>query len=338
MHILVFAPNWVGDVVLITPIAEAIKQAYKDSFLSFIVPRRCHDVLIGNPYVDKLIIFDERSSHRSIREKIKFVSALRRDSYDIVFLLHRSFTRTFLCYLAGIKQRVGYAYPKRAFLLTHRIPVVNKDSLHKQDYYLKVVEDYGIPFENKNSRIYICDGAVRRAEVLLKEYIKGDDFRIALSPSTNWPPKDWPLDYFERFIHLVHDKLRMVKFFITGSHHKIYFPRFEKEEFVINLSGKTTILELAAVYRKMNVVVSGDSGPLHIAASVGTPYVGIYGATSPFLTSPRSSTKGKIIFRNTTCSVPCYVKSCKRDFICMRSVKPEEVAETVRSILEKKDD
>ncbi len=338
MRILVFAPNWVGDVIFITPIAVAVKQAYKDSFLSFIVPQRCQDVLIGNPYVDKIIIFDERSSHRSVREKVKFVSALRKDSYDIVFLLHRSFTRTFLCYLAGIKQRVGYAYPKRAFLLTHRIPVISKDSLHKQDYYLKVVEDYGIPVENKNSRIYLSDDVVRRTEVLLEEHIKEDDFCIALSPSTNWPPKDWPLDYFERFIHLVHDEFKKVKFFITGSYHKIYFPRLEKEKFVINLSGKTTLLELAAVYRRMNVVVTGDSGPLHIAASVGTPYVGIYGATSPSLTSPRSSTKGKIIFRNTTCSVPCYIKRCERNFICMRSVKPEEVAEVVNSILRKKDD
>ncbi len=337
MRILVFAPNWVGDVIFTTPVYEAIKQAYPQSYLACIVPHRCQDILVCNPYVNKLIVFDERNLHRRIRDKIRFVKALRNDGYDTVFLLHRSFTRTLLCYLAGIKKRIGYAYPKRAFLLTHRVAVIDKDAYHKQDYYLKVLEDYGIPITDKSCRVYLSPEAIQRVDNLLKEYPPQGEVRIAISPFTNWKPKDWLLDYFERLIIILRERLHGVKFFVTGRVDKEFFPSLEKEKFVVNLSGRTTLLELAALYKKMNVVVAGDSGPLHLAAAVGTPYVGIYGPTSPRLTSPRSSVRGKIIFHNDTCSVPCYVKDCNKDFICMRSVTPEEVAEEVSEILKRDD-
>jgi len=332
--IIVFEPNWIGDVIFTTPIFKAIKEHEEGCFLGCIVPKRCRNILENNPFIDEIIEFNERTTHNSFLKKISFVRKLKSKHYETALILHRSFTRTLVCYLAGIRKRVGYAYEKRAFLLTDKIPPVNKDSIHKQDYYLGVAEEFGIKINDRNCRIYCSRQDKEWADKLIGN-AASKDILIAINPTTNWPPKNWPLESFIELINILITKIRHIRIFITSKEKIRLFQSINTEALmkIVNLSGKTSIAQVSALYEKMDVVVSGDSGPLHISGAVNTKYVGIFGPTNPQLTAPKTKAKGKILFKNTFCPTPCYIEKCPKDFICMKTISPHQVADAVMDLV-----
>lgn len=335
MRILVFEPNWLGDVVFTTPAFKALKNNFKDCFIGCVVSKSCAGVLHNNPFVDEIIEFNERGEDRSLRKKILFIQKLKSKKYDMVILLHRSFTRALLMFLAGIKIRIGYASKKRSCLLTKKIPPLNINIIHKQDYYLRILEKTGIKVEDKNCQAYPSLKEKNWADNILKERACGFDYLIAINPSTNWPPKNWPVQYFEKLINILQGELKNIRFFLTskGGQKKL-LPLIEKnKEILADLTGKTSLLELAALYEKMDLVISGDSGPLHLAGAVNTKYLGLYGPTNPLFTGVRAKPLGCIIFKNDFCPTPCYVKNCRKDFLCMKVIKPQEAASEALELL-----
>ena len=102
--IIVFEPNWIGDVIFTTPIFKAIKEHEEGCFLGCIVPKRCRNILENNPFIDEIIEFNERTTHNSFLKKISFARKLKSKHYETALILHRSFTRTLVCYLAGIRK------------------------------------------------------------------------------------------------------------------------------------------------------------------------------------------------------------------------------------------
>ncbi len=330
MKILLVEPNWLGDVILTTPAFSALKAKFPDSFIGCCLPDRCKDILAHNPYIDKIIQFDERSQQKGLRAKFKFINAIKNEKYDAVILFHRSFTRALLFYLAGIPQRIGYAYKKRAFLLTKKVKPLNKNKLHKQDYYLGVLEGFGLTIDDRSCRVYVSKEESLQAKKLIGDTTSGP--LIAINPFTNWQPKNWPIESFVEFIDLVAQSRPQARFFITCAKDDPQLARLSKEN-VINLSGKTDLRQLIALYEQMDLVVSGDSGPLHLAAAAGTKYIGIYGATDPKLNEPRSLAKGIILFDNNSCQLPCYIKDCDKDYACMKAITAKKVVDAALTLI-----
>jgi len=332
MKIVIFAPNWVGDVIFITPVFEALKKHFPGAHLGCILPARCKDILKNNPFVDEIITFNERKEDRSLFKKISFVLNLRSKKYDMVFLLHRSMTRAVLCAMAGIKKRIGYNYKKRSFVITDSIDPVNKDSLHKQDYYLNVLKSCGIAIDDHNCKIYLSPEEKSWADEIIKRYTRGNEIKIGLNLVTNWAPKNWVIERFCKLIDILNPRLANVKFFITSGTHEPQFDILSKKNNVVDLTGQTSLLQLAAIYHGMDLVISGDSGPLHLGAASGTKYIGLYGPTSPSLSGVRAAAQGKIISKNTSCPTPCYKEPCDKNFACM-GISAQEVAQAAIELL-----
>jgi lipopolysaccharide heptosyltransferase II len=332
MKIIVFAPNWVGDVIFITPVFEALKKHFPDAHIGCILPARCKDILTHNPFVDEIITFNERKEDRSLLRKISFVFKLRSKKYDMVFLLHRSMTRAVLCAMAGIKKRIGYNYKKRSFVITDSIDPVNKDSMHKQDYYLNVLRSCGIAIDNHNCKIYFSLKEKSWTNEIIKKYAHSGEIKIGLNLMTNWAPKNWVIERFRELIDILNRRLTNVKFFLTSSTNQPQFDVLRKKNNVVDLTGQTSLLQLAAIYSEMDLIISGDSGPLHLGAAAGTKYIGLYGPTSPTLSGVRAATQGKIIFKNTSCPTPCYKAPCDKNRVCM-NISVEEVAQAAIELL-----
>lgn len=335
MKILVYEPNWLGDAIFTSPAFEALKKHFKGSFIGCVVPKRCADALRYNPFIDEIIEFDERGTGNNLLKKANFIRELGKKKYDMAILLHRSLSRALFCYLAGIKRRAGYAYPKRAFLLTDKITPIDKDSFHKQDYYLNILEKIGVKIEDKNCSFYISQQQKGLADKFIQKHAKNIKYLIAVNPLSNWPPKDWAIENYIELISLLKEKLGSAKFFLTSKNKdKRFSPLIEKhKDSLIDLSAGTNLLELAALYGNMNLVISGDSGPLHLAAALNTKYLGLYGPTNPFLTGVRAKTKGEIIFENKSCPTPCYIKDCEKDYICLSGITPPRVLEAALKLL-----
>jgi lipopolysaccharide heptosyltransferase II len=335
--ILIFNVNWLGDVLFSTAAIRNIRRNYPSSFIACIIPSRCYPVLKGNPHLDELIIFDEKERQRSTLSKLRFAQLLKSKKFDIVFLLHRSLTRALICRLARIPRRVGYYTKKRGFLLTKKIASVPRDTLHRIDYYLNIIEKAGLKVEDRYLEFFIDDNDLRFvAEFLNKKSISKDDFLVAINPGGNWLPKRWPPEYWA----ILADKLIAefhARVIITGSHSDIATARkigdLMKEKPII-ASGIFNLKQLGALCKRLDLFITADTGPLHIANAVGTKrIIALFGPTSPEITGPYPLKNVAILSKDVGCKIPCYVVKCK-DNRCMKAITSDEVIEQVKSYFE----
>lgn len=330
--ILVINVNWVGDVLFTTPFLKALRRHFPEAFIACLVVKRCRDVLEGNPHLDELLIYDEHGRHRSFFGKLRLVQLLRRRHFDRVYLLHRSFTRRVLAFCAGIQERIGYAIKWRGWLLTEKVPLPTSP-LHKVDYFLGLLPQ-GSRVESRDYVLSVGreDGEAAARLLEGKGVRRGEPFMV-LCPFGNWNQKRWPSERFaalgDRLNQSYHQKI-----VITGEKKDLLLggkiASLMKKEPVL-LCGETSLKQLAAVLKRATVVVSNDTGPMHIAQSQGTKVIALFGPTDPRLTGP-AGTQPKVILRKEVgCNddPPCYYVDCP-DTICMKAIQVEDVVDAIQ--------
>ncbi|MFC1632051.1 lipopolysaccharide heptosyltransferase II [Candidatus Omnitrophota bacterium] len=332
-RILIVNVNWRGDVLFTTPFIRALRKKFPDSYIATLVVPRCAALLELNPHLNEIIIFDEEGQHSGLRGKLELVKALKSKSFDTAFLLHRSTTRAFICWLAGIPQRIGYYTRKRSLLLTKSIPVPRPD-LHKVDYFLNIASSLAIDAEDKSYEFYFSredQDYVQR--LLAQKGINSNDFSVIINPGGNWAPKRWPEEYF---IHLA-DRLiekHQAKIIITGADSDLKLAEDIagqlKGEAVV-LSGQTTLGQLAALMSQVKLVIANDSGPMHIAVSQGAKVIALFGPTSAKITGPYGKGNYTVIQKDIGCRIPCYQPDCDRKQ-CLREISVDDVLQAVEKV------
>jgi len=352
--ILIFNVNWLGDVVFSTPAIRAIKKAYPDSYMACLVVPRCREILETNPHLDEVIDFDEDGAHRSLIGKIKLIRQLRAKKFDVAFLLHGSFSRALITALAGIPWRVGYATKRHRRLILGCYLAEPKRPVHKVNYFLNLVRVASKWGEGNKKGISVAAG--NGEELIITEpgeedyeVVVSPEMRVlgaralkscgldnptgkfaVLNPGANWLPKRWTVDGFAKTGDLITEKTGM-PVVITGAQKDLELAEKiagkMKTKPVITC-GQTDIKALAGILKLSDVVVSADSGPMHLAVAVGARVVTIFGPTSPELTGPRGSGNYTVIHKDIECEVPCYDRNCEEN-VCMQLVKPEEVLEAI---------
>lgn len=335
-RILIFNVNWLGDVLFSTAVIRNIRRNYPDGFIACIIPSRCYPALKDNPHLDEVIIFDEEDRHKGFLAQMGFIRSLKAKRFDTVFLLHRSFSRALICRLAGIAQRVGYRTKKRGFLLTKKIPAPKKDALHRIDYYLNIIEKAGLKVEDRYLEFFINDEDSDFVDGFLhKQGVEPGELLIAINPGGNWLPKRWPKEYWaESADRLICEfKARVI---ITGSRQDLYLAQRIKEsmkEEPLMASGVFNVKQLAALCKRVDLFISADTGPLHIANAVGAKkIIALFGPTSPEITGPYPLKNVAVLQKGAGCKIPCYQVHCK-DNRCMKAITPEDVIEKIKSLL-----
>lgn len=334
-RILIFNVNWLGDVLFSTATIRNVRRNYLHSYIACVIPSRCYPILKDNPYLDEVIIFDEKDKHKGVLAKLRFINLLKMKKFDMVFLLHRSFTRALICRLAGISERIGHYTKKRAFLLTKSIAVPKKDSVHRIDYYLNVVEKAGLRVEDRYLDFFFSPQDVNLVdEFLTKNAVDSQSFVVALNPGGNWIPKRWPKDYWA----ILADKLikeAKAKVIITGSAADLVLVKQIKDAMTqdpLMACGVFNIKQLGALAKKVDLFITADTGPLHIANAVGTKkIIAIFGPTAKEITGPYPSTRSVILQKEIGCLIPCYKVNCQ-DNRCMKAVTPDDVLAEVNKI------
>jgi len=331
-NILVVNINWLGDAVFSTPVFKALKKAYPQARLSCLCAPRVKDVLAYCPYVDQIIVYDERGQHRFPWAKWQLIQYLRAQQFDAAFLLHRSMTRALMVYLAGIPLRIGFSKTKG--LLTHPIDARSED-IHRGDFYLKVLEDYGLKVGDRLCELRLKIEDIQSLDMKLsKAGLASEENYVVLNTGGNWDLKRWPPQAF----------IALAKRFNQNFGLKVVFAGADKDRFsceqmagavgsaAIVLCGATSIGESLALYKKAVAVISNDSGPLHLAHSVGAAVIGIFGPTRAEITGPRGRGKMQILFKDVGCNkAPCYHLGCKNN-VCMQSVTVDDVLEAFQKI------
>lgn len=337
-RILIVNVNWLGDVLFSTPFIRAVKNNFPNAYIACMVAPRCREVLQGNPCLDEIIVYDEKGIHAGLFGKIKFIRQLKGYDFDTVFLLHRSFTRTLMAYLAGIPERIGYYTPKRSALLT-KAPKPPQPTLHRAKFYLNLLKALGLRTDDNGCEFFISGQDESWADGFLKASgIKEGQRIIIFNPGGNWLPKRWPAANFGLLADEITEHFgSMVKILISGSEKDLELAqrisRIYKD--AITACGLATLKQSAALFKKADLVISSDSGPLHIAVSVGANVIALFGPTSPLVTGPYKATGKKVVIlhKDVGCRVPCYDAGCV-DYKCMSAITPQEVFEAVKKVLE----
>ena len=332
-RILVVNVNWLGDVLFSTPLIRAIREKFPGAYIACMIVPRCREVLELNPRLNEIIVYDEEHTHKGVFGKLKFISHLRSKRFDAAIIMHRSFTKALLVFLAGIPQRIGYRTKNRAFLLTKGIEPPPQ-TIHRVDYFLNLGKALGIDTGTRDYEFFISEENRKRARALLdKKGVKDSDFLVVINPGGNWEPKRWPK---ENFAKLADELVKRVgaKVIITGSKKDIALAEdissMAKAKPIL-ICGETSLKELASVFERANIVIANDSGPMHIAVSMRAKTIALFGPTSPEITGPIGKGRYLVLQKQTDCEIPCYDLSCA-DYKCMNAIKVEDLIEAVGRI------
>jgi len=330
--VLVVGVNWLGDSLLTTPVFKALKKKFPDFYLGVMVVERVRGVFENNPYIDEVIIFDEKGQQKSLFAKLKFIKFLKKKKFDTVFLIHRSFTRALICFLAGINLRIGYQRLKNYLIINKGIKVP-KGLLHRQDYYLYLFEKSGIVIEDRVPNFFIPESIRKNINKDLEQIKKEYPVLIGMNPSANWELKRWPISYFANLADSLVKDFKAAIIFIGAESDRTVIEevRAKMSQSSFNFCGKTSLKELGALMQNLELFISNDSGPAHLAGALGVDTLVIFGPTSPEVTSPRGRAV-KIIRKEVDCQIPCYNLDCQ-DNVCLKDLTVGQVYSQVKNIL-----
>ena len=334
-RILIVNVNWIGDVIFSTPFIKAIRDAYPDGYIACLLHPRCADILKGSPRMDEIIIYDEEGKHRGIIGKLMLVSYLRKLHFDIAFILHRSFTKAFLTFLAGIKERIGYPTKYRGLLLTRTIGMPEEE-VHKVEYFLGLARGTGIKVRESSYEFFVEDADRESMNKFLKRHgVTDKDRLIVLCPGGNWGPKRWPKKSFAKLADMLAAGLS-AKIVLSGAKKDAVLVeeiRGMMKSIPVISCGLTTLKELGALLERADLVVANDSGPMHLAVAMKSNVIALFGPTSPGLTGPYGKGNYRVIWKTEECEVPCYDVTCS-DNRCMALITVEDVFEEAKKVLD----
>ena len=333
-RILIVNVNWIGDVIFSTPFIKAIRDAYPDSYIACLLHPRCVEILKGSPRIDEIIVYDEEGRHKGIIGKLILIFYLRKIHFDTAFILHRSFTKALLTYLAGIKERIGYPTKKRGLLLTRAIGLPEEE-VHKVEYFLGLARGSGVKVSDVSYEFFVPEtdrGSVKK--FLEVRGVADKDRLIVLCPGGNWGPKRWPKKNFAELADMLAEGLN-AKIVLSGAKKDAALVeeiRGMMKNVPVVSCGQTTLKELGALLERADLVVANDSGPMHLAVAMKSSVIALFGPTSPGLTGPYGEGRYRIIRKDEECEVPCYDITCT-DNRCMSAITVEEVFKEAEKLI-----
>lgn len=339
--ILITRTDRLGDVLLSTPVFKAVRDAYPKSHIAVMVRPYTRECVDGNPYIDEVLVYDKRGQHKSLFSSLIFALNLKKRSFDTAIILHPTNRANLVTFLAGIPERIGYNR-KMGFFLTKKIPHKKETGRkHELEYTLDIVKAMGI--KPKDTEIYmpIREDVQNRIDRTFSSCgILPKDKLVAMHPSSSCLSKKWNIERFAKVADTLikEDKVKII--LVGGPDGKIDAEKTKRymKEPVIDFSGKTTIPDLAALLKKCSLFISNDSGPVHVAAAVGTPVISIFGRSDAGLGPIRWGPTGRydiILHKDIGCT-SCLAHNCKKGFLCLNAVTEDDVIKNAKLILNRK--
>jgi len=337
-NILVRMPNWLGDLVMATPILKDLRGAFPDASITAMCQSKVCALIKHDPNINEIFCFQKPSGWIHRRQHLDIIEPLRQGGYDLGVLLTNSFSSAWWLWRGNVKNRIGFKDHMRNYLLNKAVDYPeNKQTQHLVYTYKALLEPLGIKRTDSTPHLYLSDSEIEAAKELLRKYNiePGKHKIIGINPGAAYgSAKCWLPERFEAVARkLIDNPDHRVIFFGDPSGAKLVDSICRQlPEQVVNLAAKTSIRELMALIKLCSVFLTNDSGPMHIAAALKTPLVALFGSTSDVKTGPFEH--GKVIHKHVECS-PCYKRVCPIDHRCMTRIEEDEVYKELMNTLEK---
>ncbi|HVU26198.1 MAG TPA: lipopolysaccharide heptosyltransferase II [Verrucomicrobiae bacterium] len=359
--ILVRGVNWLGDAVMTTPTLLRLREKFPDAHIILLTPEKLRELWLNHPAINEIISFAPNENAFAVAKKLKTAREdARSTKFDLAIVLPNSPRSAIEVFSAGIPQRIGYARPWRNFFLTQKIPerieavkmrkrsvaeikqlIANptqnskfkiQNSSHQIFEYLHLVAALGANSEPLPPKLFVTPEEIEAAK---KKFglDKIENPIFGLNPGAEYgAAKRWPIEKFISAAKEIQAKTNCVWILFGGKSDEAITNQIESaignRQLVINLAGKTSLRELMSLLKLCRVLLTNDTGPMHVAAALDVPVVAIFGSTSPELTGPIFSANSKILKSDAPCS-PCFLRECPIDFQCMNGISVAQVVEAV---------
>jgi heptosyltransferase-2 len=335
--ILVFQTAFLGDLILTIPLIKSIKKNYNDSEIIVVVRGGLSEIIKNMEEVDGVIEYDKTGREKGILKMLRFINMLRRENFDMVFSPHRSLRTSIILFFSNIRERIGFKESALSFIYSKTVKrEVALHEIEKNLLLLKAVKD-DFKYEY-DTCIKIKNEVYEKIKQLLAQYgVYNYNKIITVAPGSHWGTKRWlPEKFAEVISRLSADGYRVI--LIGSSDDSEVAGRIESNcKNVINLCGRTTIMESAALISLSDALLSNDNAAVHIASFTKTPVAVIYGPTVPSFGFTPYRVESAIIEYNGLECRPCSshgpMKCPKSHFKCMQMISPEDVYQAVKNLV-----
>ena len=336
-RILIVKMSSIGDVVHCLPIAGALRRRYPEAYLAWVVQPAAAEVLIGHPALDEVLVVGGQGEPRpgvrplpSLQQPFALARALRGLTFDLTIDMQGLAKSAWVAYLTGAKDRLGFRnYQEGAFLLcNHRIVPDRRDN-HVVEGYLGFAEAVGAPTTPVEFGLATAPEDEARAEELLG----GRRDLVALVPGAQWLSKRWPPARFAAALDALHAEFGGEGVVVGAKGDAPLAQEITRAATtpILDLTGKTTLKQLAAVFRRCRLTLANDTGPMYISSAVNTPTVAVFGPTDPRRLGPYGPGHAKVTAA-LSCA-PCRRRECA-GLRCLEAVSVEQVVAAARPLLQ----
>ncbi len=321
MKVLFIRFSSLGDVLLTTPIIRTFREHFPDAEIHFLTKSHFAPLYKNNPYVDRIIEFD--TSNETV---LQLIIRLQKEHYTHIIDLHDKLR-------SGLIKRFvkgkSFTYQKKH---AYRKKLLKDHSLEPipstVDLYASVLSNFDIELKKRKLDLFLP----HNADVIATKFLPPNDkrFTVTISPGASWFTKQYPAEYYKKLIKMVLDKID-ARVLLVGAEQEMKLTAelaSVSPSRTLDLGGKTSVMETAILIERSDVFVSGDCGPMHMAAALGIPQIAIFGSTQPMLGFKPINDNAAILTAEEQCS-PCSLHGRKQcplgHFNCMKNISPEVV-------------
>jgi predicted lipopolysaccharide heptosyltransferase III len=327
-RILVIKLRYVGDVLLATPVLSRLRESFPKAHLTMLVNPGTDDVVRDHPALDEVLVLERGNLARQWR----FVRDLRRQRFDLVIDITDADRSALLSWLSRAPMRLGYNSEGRwRGILYTQVVEADRFAMHTVRYHLKATEALGLASSPSEPMLIVAPEARREADRLLQEAgVDGARPFVCLHPGARWWFKAWPADRYSALADLIQTETTAQALFLGGDQERSLESRIAdgmKTTFR-SLIGKTSLRALAPVLERAVLMVSNDNGPMHMAAALRVPVIGLFGPSDPAVWGPWGDGH-RTFYKGLDCRA-CFHPDCFRgEQNCMRLITLEEVWKAV---------
>ena len=319
---LIIAPSWIGDLIISQSLLKYLKKEYPNCQIDMIVRPELTNLAKMMPEVKNIYPLDIKHKEFGLIKRHILAKEIKKHLYSTSIILPNSFKSAIIPWLANIPIRIGYNRELRLFLLNKKYSLIkHKDSMVNR--YLKLADG---SYSDVIRPSLLINGD--SSKLISRKYlINNSKKNIVLCPEAEYgSAKRWPINKWMQLANFYKEKDYNVYFLGKNKSLEIKYQNILKKDSIISLLGKTSLEEAAYILSIVDLVVTNDSGLMHIAASVNTNLISIFGSSSPFYTPPLMKDQfGEVIYKALTCS-PCFKRECPLQHLnCLNNISSEEI-------------
>ena len=329
--ILVRSTNWIGDAVMTTPALVALRSQYPQAEIVLLANPLVAEMFQFHPSIDRVIIYDKKGWHQGVKGMLRLVKEIRAEHFNAAFLLQNAIEAALIAWFSGIPRRAGFTTDGRRLLLNYPIKVTATDKqLHHTDYYLGLLAQLGITGGDEK----LCLACSEPEQIWANEVLQSDNV-IAINPGAAYgSAKRWLPERFAEVGDALAERYD-ARILLTGGSGEIEIGQDIATAMQcqpVNMIGKTSVREMMALLAHSRLLVTNDSGPMHVAAAFSVPIVAVFGPTDHTTTSPASENV-RIVRKQIDCA-PCLLRQCPTDHRCMVEITATDVITAACELLD----